>query len=130
MPEANFGFRRMDIDIHFLAIAIDKQQREGITRGRHQVVIGGRERVQQQTVANQAAIHKQIDRVPIGLLHLRPGDETSECEDARGTVVSLHHFEVTFHIVQVDQVFERLISEYLIDALLERLYRRYVQQLR
>ena len=86
--------------------------------------------MQQQTIANQAAIHKQEDRIPVHLLHLRAGDEAAQCEDARGPVVGINYFELALYVVQIDQIFECLVAEYLIDALLQRFHRRDVQQLR
>ena len=50
VPEPHFGLGRMHVHVDFFGVAIQKQQREGITRRRHQVVIRGRNRVQQQAV--------------------------------------------------------------------------------
>jgi hypothetical protein len=51
-------FRRMHVDVHLFGIAFEKQQRERKGGGRHQVVIRRGNRVQQQAVANQAAVHE------------------------------------------------------------------------
>ena len=42
MVESHLRFRRMNIDVHFFRVAIEKKQREWIARRRHQVVIGCR----------------------------------------------------------------------------------------
>ena len=59
VPESHFGLGRMHVHVDFFGVAIQKQQREGITGRRHQVVIRGRNRVQQQAVAYQAAVDEQ-----------------------------------------------------------------------
>ena len=71
------------------AVAFEKQQRERVGRRRHQVVIRRGERVQQQAVANQPAVHEDEDRIAVALLHLRPRNEAAQAERARGRLVRL-----------------------------------------
>ena len=72
----------MHVDVDFLRVAIEKQESEGVTRGRHQVKIRRRNGVQQQTVPNQPAIDEQIDGITIHLLHRGRADEASQAETA------------------------------------------------
>ena len=83
VPESHFGLGGMHVHVHLFGVAIQKQQREGITRRRHQVVIRGRNRVQQQAVANQPAVDEQVNRIAVELLHLRTADESPQPEAAR-----------------------------------------------
>ena len=103
VAEAHFGFRRMHVYVHLFAIAIEEQQRERVTGRRHQVVIGGGERVQQQLVANEPAVHEQEDRIAIQLLHLRAGDEAAHHEDARRRLVAFHNAKFASMASEVDE---------------------------
>ena len=75
VPEAHLGFRRVHVHVHFLGVAFQEQQRERIGRRRHQVVIRRGERVQQQAVADQPAVHENENGIAIALLHLRPREK-------------------------------------------------------
>ena len=89
----------------------------GITGRRHQVVIRGGERVQQQAVANQAAVDEQEDRIAVQSSALA-GAETKPRSAKTRVVwfVGFHDVQLAFHHIEIDQVFERLVAEHLIDA--------------
>ncbi len=119
----------MHIHIHLFAIAIEKQQRERITRGRHQIVIRARKRMQQQTVANQAAVHEHENRIPIVLLHLRARNEAVSRKGSR-RFVRFRHLQRAGARFQLDQIFQQLAAEDLKHTLAQRLDRRGMQQSR
>src|ERR1035438_9819940 len=79
----------MHIDIHLFGVALQEEERERIRRGRHQVVVSRGERVQHQAVANQPPVDEDVDRIAIGLLHLRAREEAVEPEAAHGRVFGL-----------------------------------------
>ena len=121
VAEAHLGFRGVHIHIHFLEIAIEKQQREGIAGLRHQVVIGGRDRVQQQAVANESPVDKQIDGITIQLLNLRPTDKAAQTEMAGSRFVLLGGQRDGARLVpQVQEILQHLASEDLEHAFAER----------
>ncbi len=107
----------MDVDVHFLAIAIQEKERERVTGRRHQVMIGRRKRVQQQAIADEAAVDEQEDRIAVQLLNLRRGDKSAQCEDALRALIGFDHIEFALEDVQIDQLFERLSAEHLINSL-------------
>ena len=134
VPEAHLGLRWMHVDVHLFGVAFEKQQRERIGRGRHQVVIGGGERVQQQAVANQPAVHENVDRIAIGLLHLRAARKSRSagmCGRAarpapsgtrprlRGRHGGRRHEQLLLAIADLHQLLEHLAAEDLVDALLD-----------
>ncbi len=87
--------------------------------------------MQQQPVADQAAVDEQVDRVAVALLHLRPGNEAAERKHALGgllVVAAPGHEHLPFLEPQIDQVFEHLRAEYLVHALPQGRDRRHVQQ--
>ncbi len=73
----------MHIDVDFFRIAIQKQQREWEAGRWNQVVICGRDGVQQQLVPNEPPIHEEIDGIAVELLDLRTADESTQPEPAR-----------------------------------------------
>ncbi len=130
MAEADFGLRRMHVDVDLFQIAIQKQQREGIAGRRHQVVIGGGEGVQQQAVADQAPVDEQVNRIAIEALHLRAADEAAQAEAARASLLVFdRQREGARLIAQIEQLFEDLAAEDLIDALAQSGDRGYIQEL-
>ncbi len=133
VAEPDFGFRRMHVHVDFFQIAIEKQQRERIARRRHQVVIRGRNRVQQQAVANQAAVDEQINRIAIHLLHLRAADEAAQAEMPRDRIpwiaIVNRELQIAALIAQIEQIFQHLAAEDLKHALAQRGDRRNVQQI-
>ena len=78
LPEADFGFRGMDVDIHLAGRQFEKQQHDRIDRGRNDVAIGLGESVLDQAVANQAAVDEDENRIAIQLLDLGLRDEAVE----------------------------------------------------
>src|SRR5581483_9736543 len=131
VPEADFGFRRVDVYIDFLCIAFQKQQRERIAGGRHQVVIRRRKSVQQEPVADQASVHEQVNRVPVELLHLRAAHEPAQPETAgqRRLLWFLRKVQLAGTVAQVHQIIQNQAAENLEYALPQRRYRRHAQQL-
>ena len=65
----------MDIDIDLGSGQFQKQQDHRIYRRRHDVAIGLGEPVLDKAIANQAAVHKNENRIPVQLLDLGLGDE-------------------------------------------------------
>ena len=118
----------MNVDVHFFAIAIQKQQREWKAGRRHQVVIGGRERVHQQAVANQPAVDEHENRIPVELLNLRRGDESAQGKNARSGFGGVHNGELALYHVEIDQLIQSLAAEYLVNALAQGLDRRNIQK--
>ena len=68
-------------------VAFQEQQRERKRRRRNQVVIRRGKRVQQQAVADEAAVDENVNRIAVALLHLRPREEAREAEGAGGRLV-------------------------------------------
>src|SRR5689334_1113664 len=109
MAEPHLGLRRVHVNVDFLEIALEKQQRKGITRRRHQVVIGGRQRVQQEAVTNQAPVDEQINRIAIETLHLRAADEAAQAEAARASLLVFRRQREGARLIpQVQQIFQNL----------------------
>ena len=101
--------------------------------GRHEVVIGRRDGVQQQPVANQAAVDEQEDRVAVVLLHLRAGDEAAKQKNTGAFLVGralrrLGQQQLLFVFADIDEFFQRLAAEDLKHALAQRRDGRDVQQ--
>lgn len=121
VAEADFGFRRMDVDVDLFCVAIEEEQREGKGAGRHQVVIGGLHGVEEEFVADQPAVDEKIDGIAVVLLHLRHGDEAAEEEDASAFLVGqslrgIREKKFFFVLADVEEVFERMAAEDLEDA--------------
>ena len=135
VAEAHLGLRRVHVDVHLLRVALEEQQRERIRRRRHQVVIRRGERVQQQAVANQAAVDEDEDRIAIALLHLRAREEAAQAERARArlAVARLRVGRQQQSSLSRAPISTRSSSspaaEHLVDALLQGRDRRDVQQL-
>ncbi len=117
----------MDVDIHLFAIAFEKQQREREAGCRHQIVIGGGERVQNQAVADEASVDEDIDGIAVVLLHLRARNEAVQNELPR-RLVGFGHLEGLAVVGQFDDVVEQLAAEDLEDALAQGGDRRGVRQ--
>ena len=71
MPETHFDFRGMNVHVHFLVRQIEEKQHARENARRHDVAIRLADGVQQQPVAHQAPVHKNIDAVAICALHFR-----------------------------------------------------------
>src|SRR5581483_1886948 len=115
-----------------VAIAFQEKQREWKRRCRHQIVIGRRYCVQQQAIANQPAIHEDVDRVAIPLLHLRARDEAAQKEGFGRRLLGLaaelrdrlrwrhprwRKTQFALAYPQIYQIFEDLAAENLVDTL-------------
>ncbi len=100
--------------------------------------------MQQQTVANQAAVDENVDGIAIALLHLRAGEEAGEAEGARwagrsglaailgdgfgGRHVGRRNEHFALARADFHQFVEHLAAEDLIDALSQRADRGHVEQ--
>ena len=80
LAKTDLGFRGMNVDVHFFRRQFKKQQYHGIHCRRQDVAVSVREGVLNQAIANQAAIHENIDRVAIELLDLRLGNESVQAD--------------------------------------------------
>ena len=124
----------MHVHIHLFGVAIQEQQRERIAGRRHQVVIRSRDRVQQQAVANQTAVHKQVNRIAIELLHLRAAHESPQPEAPgqrmfpRRSILLKGHVQVPVAITEVEKIVQNAAAEDLEDALAQRRDGRNTQQ--
>ena len=146
VPEAHLGLRRMHVDVHLFGVALQKQQRERIARGRHQVVIRRGKRVQHQAVADQAAVDENVDRIAIRFLNLRPREKAGEPEAAERRLLGLRaavfgdglrrrhagrrQEEIALAHADLHQLVQNLAAENLVDALLHAGDRRHPQQFR
>ncbi len=68
LPKADFGFRRVHVDIHFAAGQIEKQQHHREDGGRQNVAISLDDGVLDEAVADQASVDEDVDRVAIQFL--------------------------------------------------------------
>ena len=97
----------------------------------------------QKAVANEAAVHEDVDRVAIRLLDLWARKEAAEAEEASGRLIRLaaklgdgvrrrdvgrREEELSFVESNFNQIVERLAAEDLIDAFLQGGDGRYVKQ--
>ena len=112
----------MDVHVHFLVRQIEKKQNEGENSRRHDVAVRLADRVQQQPVADQPAVHKNINPVAVRALHFRPRSEPAHPQRSG----PLFRFERRlgngaahgpFGRRNLRQLVERLPSKDLIDAL-------------
>ena len=70
----------MDVDVHFFAPHLEKQQGEGKAAGRDDVVVSAGDRMQQQTVTDQPPVDEGIDGISAYLLDLRVGYEPADLQ--------------------------------------------------
>src|SRR5690606_4431485 len=100
--------------IDLLGITVEEEKRKRIAGGRHQVVVRGRQGVHQQLVADEAPVDKQVNRIPVELLDLRPGDKSADCEHAlaAGFIRTTGKREASFVIAEVHQILQDLCAEY------------------
>src|SRR5215471_11442055 len=119
VTEAHLSLRRMNVDIDFFRIAIQKQQCEGETRRRHQVVIRRRYSVQKQPVPDQSSVDEQINRISIQLLDLRAADKSTQTEPPLQGLFALFRGkrQVAPMIAQIQQIVQDLASKDLKHAL-------------
>src|ERR1700761_5670948 len=78
LAEANFGLRRVHIDVDLLGRHLQKEQDDRKGGRRNHIPIRLADGVQQQPVADQPFVYKDIDRVPVQLLQLRFRKEAGE----------------------------------------------------
>jgi len=76
--EADFDLFGMDIDVNFVVRHFEKQQRRRRDRVRMDVAIGLVKGVENQFVADEPLVHKNVDATVVGALNFRsrskPGD--------------------------------------------------------
>ena len=77
-PEAHFDFCGMHVDVDFAVRHFEKKQRRGKNRGRENVAIGLVNRMQNQPVAHQAAVHENINSIAVQPLHFGPRSKTGD----------------------------------------------------
>ena len=82
LAEADFGLRRVHIDVHFAAGQIEKQQHHRENRGRQDVAVSLDDGVLDQAVADQASIDEDVNRVAVQLLDFGFGDKAVHPEFA------------------------------------------------
>ncbi len=129
MPKPDLRLRRMHVHIDLFAVALKKQQSERETGAWHQIVIRGGDGVQHQTVANQAPVNEDKDRIAIVLLNLRTAHEAANQKLAR-LLPWVGQLQGGAAFAQIDEVFEQLTAENLKHALPQSLNRRGVEQIR
>ncbi len=111
----------MHVDVDFVVGHLQEKQRCGKNGRRQNVAIGLVNSVQDQPVAHQSPVHKNVDTVAIHALNVRPRCESTDCEG------SLFFPRLQFRLGDrrakggrnggdFHQLFERLPSEELIDA--------------
>ena len=86
LAEADFGFGRMNIDIHLFRRHLQEEQDDGEGGWRNDVAVGLADRVQQQPVADKPLVDKDIDGVAVELLQLRLGVEAAQPQVSRARV--------------------------------------------
>ena len=77
-PEAHFDFCGMHVDVDFAVRHFEKKQRRGKNGRRQNVAIGFVNRVQNQPVAHQAAVHENINSIAVQPLHFGPRSKTGD----------------------------------------------------
>ena len=82
LAKADFGLRRVHIDVHFAAGQIEKQQHHRENRGRQDVAVGLDDGVLDQAVADQASVDEDVDRVAVEFLDFGLGDKAVHAEFA------------------------------------------------
>ena len=82
LAEADLGLGGVDVDVDLLRRHLEEEQDDRERGGRDDVAIGLGERVQDEPVADQAAVDEDVDGVAIELLQLGLGDEAGDAEVA------------------------------------------------
>ncbi len=82
LTEAHLGLGGMHVHIHFFGRHFEEEQHYREAGGRNHVAIGLSDCVKQQPVADKTLVHKDIDRVPVEFLQLRPGVEAGQPQNA------------------------------------------------
>src|SRR5208283_606175 len=141
LTETDLGFRGMNVNVDFHCGHFQKKQNYRMDGWRQDVAISFGERVLDEAVANQAAIHKNENRIAVELLNLRLRNEAVEAKFA-GLGLSGIFLRIAppgwrlrqacalqrLHGSQRNQLIERLAAKNLIDALAMVAYRRRYQQ--
>ena len=78
--EAHLNLRGMHIHVHFVVRHVQKQQRRGKNSSGQNVAVRFVNRVQNQAIADQPPIHKNVNTVAIGALHFRARSKTTDGE--------------------------------------------------
>src|SRR6185312_12791779 len=104
MAKTDLRFGWMHVYVNFACVAMQEQQSERVAAGRHQVVIGGRDRVQQDAVTNQTAIDEQKNRVAIQLLDVRTGNQAFQSELRRFGFRRIRHGELERLEIEIDEI--------------------------
>ena len=82
LTKADLGLGRVDVDVDLLRGHLEEEQDDGVAGGREDIAVGLGERVEDELVADEALIDKDVDGVAIEFLQLRLGDEAGDAEVA------------------------------------------------
>ena len=131
MPEAHFDLGRMDIYVHLLARQIQEEQRHGKHIRRQNIAVRFVNGVQQQPIAHQPAVDKNVDAVAVRPLHFRPRNEPAHRQLPRASaVIELRFCDRGANWARngrdLDHLLERLPPKKLINAFGQRGHRRNV----
>src|ERR1700722_14520588 len=80
MAETHFDFRGMNVHVHFFIRQFQEKENTRENSRRHDVAISLVDRMQQQTIAYQPAVHKNIDSVAVCALYFRPGSKSTHTQ--------------------------------------------------
>ena len=72
MPEAHLDFRGVDVHVHFFGGQIEEQQYRRENGGWQDISVRFMNCVQNQAVAHEAPIHKNINPIAVAALHVGP----------------------------------------------------------
>ena len=78
LAEADFGLGRVDVDVDFLRWHFEKEQHDRKRRRRDDVAVRLGERVENEAIADEAAIDEDIDGIAVELLQRGLGDKAGE----------------------------------------------------
>src|ERR1700761_6853768 len=83
LTETHFRLCRMNVDVNLLRRHFEIEKNDGIRSRRENVAVGLRECMQDELVADQALIDKDVNGVAVEFLQLGFGDEASETKKPR-----------------------------------------------
>ena len=82
LAEADLGLGGMDVDVDLFGGHLEKEQDDGEAGGRKDVAVGLGEGVEDEAIADEAAVDEDVDRVAVEFLELGFGDEAGDAEEA------------------------------------------------
>ena len=78
LTEADFGLGGMDVDVDLLWRHLEEEQDDRVRGGRENVAVRLAECVEDESVADEALVDEDVDRVAIEFLQFGFGDEAGE----------------------------------------------------